>query len=162
MFSGRFDAITFGYGIPAENRQSRIDAELRTINKKKKQLFPASLHLESLSAWINWRFIRPRPEHCVKRRNRGTRLLLRCNEQLSHRRGGLSLIAATASRLLTLYSCNKLFHFLMIFEIGSGTLSSRSTTLQEEEKRFRTKKRGTKEEGKNVKKIIERHFELFA
>lgn len=29
----------------------------------------------------------------------------------------------------TLYSCSRLFHFLMIFEIGKGTLSSRSTTL---------------------------------
>lgn len=31
---------------------------------------------------------------------------------------------------LTLYSCNKLFHFFMILEMGSGTLNSRSTTLR--------------------------------
>uniref|UniRef100_A0A8D8F956 (northern house mosquito) hypothetical protein n=1 Tax=Culex pipiens TaxID=7175 RepID=A0A8D8F956_CULPI len=30
--------------------------------------------------------------------------------------------------LMALYSCSRLFHFLMIFEIGKGTLSSRSTT----------------------------------
>lgn len=31
--------------------------------------------------------------------------------------------------VLTLYSCSRLFHFLMIFDSGNGTWSSRSTTL---------------------------------
>lgn len=39
-------------------------------------------------------------------------------------------VLSSCSTKPTLYSCRRLFHFLMIFEIGKGTLSSRSTTLQ--------------------------------
>jgi hypothetical protein len=45
----------------------------------------------------------------------------------------------------------------MIFEMGSGTLSSRSTTLQRS-----TLKGEKKKKTELAREIIERHFELFA
>lgn len=51
--------------------------------------------------------------------------------------------------VLTLYSCSRLFHFLMIFDSGNGTWSSRSTTLMKVKDEHKERKKAEKKRKEN-------------